>query len=206
MRHPARFRIFLLALLTGAPAAAQTGPEPLPKIDVTVIYRIINPRTGDTTRKMTVAFASQGQRVRIDYFAFADATVPYTTMVFDATKNRMMTMEYWNRLCLVRGLEGVANPGRLPDADAAYTEVGSARIAGRTCRDWRLTVKGEDQGTRCVTADGVLLRALRPEQQGPSTEAVEEDTWPVANRLFMPERGLRIVLVPIGPTKPSDAH
>ncbi len=193
----------LLALSLSCHAAQADdppGPRLSPARDVAVTYRILNPGIAGITRKMKITSAGGGLRVRIDYFAFDDATSPYTSLIFDGEKNRVLTLEFARRICLLRGAAGVANPGALPDQDVQYTKVGTATIVGHTCTDWQLVQQGITKGTRCVTDDGIMLRSINVAPQAASIEATAEVDTPVPPETFMPTPDLKVVLFRATPT------
>jgi hypothetical protein len=152
--------------LTPVLCAAQTagaqqpdGPLRLPKNDVVVTYQLDNvPLYGP--HKLQVTYTVAGERVRLDFFHWMEAKVPFQSVVFDRTKNRRVTV-YPEMKAFTEGPAGDVNPGILLRADAMVSRLGNAVVARVPCTEWKIEAPSKDAGdTACVTDDGIVLRLV----------------------------------------------
>jgi hypothetical protein len=161
---------FLLtcALVPGLQARAEERPALAPTRDVTVTYQLtgISKQPGATS--MRVAYANNDQRIRLDFFAFATATSPFSSVIFDAPANQVITLVYEQQKYYILPATGRANPGLLLSDKMSYVRQGDETVAGLPCTDWRISNGPTIAGSACVTADGVVLRAVRT-QPNPGT-------------------------------------
>jgi hypothetical protein len=172
-----RFWVLLaMASVLGPQARAEERPALAPTRDVTVTYQLtgISQQSGATN--MRVAYANNDQRVRLDFFAFATAKLPFSSLIFDAPANQVLSLVYEQQKYYVLPATGRANPGLLLSDKMSYVRQGNETVAGLVCTDWRINNGPTIAGSACVTADGVVLRAVRT-QPKPGTMAASAVTY-----------------------------
>src|SRR3954452_6995730 len=164
---------FLLsvALVLGPPARAQERPALAPTRDVTVTYQLTGISQQPGATNMRVAYADKNQRVRLDFFAFATAKTPFSSIIFDAPANQVLSLVYEQQSYYVLPATGRANPGLLLSDKMSYVRQGDETVAGLVCTDWRINNGPTIAGSACVTADGVVLRAVRTQPKPGTMEA-----------------------------------
>lgn len=150
-----------LSSLAAAPALAQSGAarsgpaqagpsQWWPTRDVAVTY---NARGGrGAARSVPTAWLAAERRLRVEPpeapgWVLVDVPRGQALMVMDQARMAMRLPEE-QKLPLIQG----------PPPGTTVTPAGSATVAGHRCDNWRLSGP-EGQGTVCLTADGVLLRA-----------------------------------------------
>lgn len=147
MRTP----LVLAAVLLAAPALAQDRPQLFPTRDVAVTYRVMGAGPQAQGTEMTMAWNAAGQLLRTDL----PGGVGY--MITDQQNRRgFMVMEAQRMIMDVPMEQAVG----MTDAmrNARFTRGANATIAGTTCTTWTFQTP-EQNGTACVTADGVMLRS-----------------------------------------------
>ena len=86
-------------------------PLPLPKSEVAVIYRIDKGPTADGAHKLQLTYSDVGERVRVDYFRWVEAKVPYRTRIFDRPADRLITIYPERKTYTERAIGDAGNPG-----------------------------------------------------------------------------------------------
>jgi len=149
----------VLCTAPGVGTQQADGPLRLPKSDVVVTYQLDNvPLYGP--HKLQVTYILEGERVRLDFFHWMEAKVPFQSVIFDRTKNRRVTV-YPEMKAFSENPAGDDNPGILLRADAKVSRQGNAVVAHAPCTEWRIEAPANDAGdTACVTDDGILLRLV----------------------------------------------
>ena len=134
-------------------------PLPLPKSEVAITYRIDNGPT-DVPRKLQFTYSDAGERVRIDYFRWAEAKVPYRTRIFDRPTDRWILINPEAKTYTERAIGSDANPGTFFRSNSTFTRLGDSVITNARCTEWGVQVPGEGESgaTACVTDDGIALR------------------------------------------------
>lgn len=141
----------LSAVTIAAPALAQQAPAHLrPTRDVAVTYTASAPN--QTPQPVETAWSAAQQRLRID-----TPRAPGWVLV-DLPGNRLRMVMEGQRMVL-----DLPGKGPIPLLDGVppgtrMTRAGSATVAGHRCENWQVSSQ-EGEGTLCLTADGVLLRA-----------------------------------------------
>jgi hypothetical protein len=151
-----------LTLCAAPGAGAQQPDQPLllPTSDVVITYRSDNvPVNGP--KKFKVTYAEASKRVRIDFFRWMEAKVPYESVIFDHRENRLITV-YPEGKAFTEGPAGDGNPGALLRADVTFSRRGKAVVAHAPCTEWLAQMPGtqDEQDTACVTDDGIVLRLV----------------------------------------------
>ncbi len=134
-------------------------PLLLPKSDVEVVYQFDKvPMNGP--HKLQITYTEAGQRVRLDLFQWAEAKVPYQSIIFDRPAGRLITLDHQTRSYTERPIGDDRNPGAFLSADVALKRQGTDTVAHAPCIVWRVEAPGKsnDQDTACVTDDGIALR------------------------------------------------
>jgi hypothetical protein len=110
--------------------------------------------------KWQVTYADGGQRVRHDYFRWAEAKYPFVSVIYDGPANRFITVHFESRSYSDRPIGTTDNPGQLLKASMNFTRLGTSVIARAACTEWSVGFPGEtdEQDTACVTDDGIVLR------------------------------------------------
>jgi hypothetical protein len=133
-------------------------PLLLPKSEVAVIYRI--DKATDAPRKLQLTYSDAGARVRVDYFQWAEAKVPYLTRIFDRPADRLIAIYPERKAYTERTIGDTSNPGTFFRENTIFRRLGNSVIANAQCTEWGVEVpgKGEPGDTACVTDDGIALR------------------------------------------------
>jgi hypothetical protein len=134
-------------------------PLPLPKSDVAVIYRI-DKGPVDAPRKLHIMYSDAGQRVRVDYFRWVEAKVPYLTRIFDRPADRLILIYPERKVYTESVIGNAGNPGMFFRENTIFGRLGNSKIANAQCTEWGVEVpgKGERGDTACITDDGIALR------------------------------------------------
>ncbi len=195
-------RFLVLPLLAAGFAAvaiaarAQDAPALLPTSDVAVTYRVTDIGEAGREEKVRYTFAAQSQRVRLDLFAFPQATIPYVTIIYDRPAGRFLTLMYAQGVAYPNTAKQVVNPGALLTPGLQYTMEGSATVLDMRCTDWQFSDASGAQGTACVTEDGVVLRLNRSGRQAVTMEAVTVEYGTPPDTLFVLPRDLKLTVPP----------
>ena len=78
--------------------------------------------------------------------------------------------------------------------------VGDDKIVGINCTIWNIKMAGRDDGTVCVSADGVLLRSHYNDGKNETTEATGVDYAPQSPSLFEVPAGFEKMDMPVMPS------
>ena len=158
-------------LLLGSRALAADQPQMAPTRPVTVTYRLSGNSHGNGPGKIEVTYDQDAKRVRMDFYRFEGSSDPMGTVIFDKTLDRVVTLIDARKAYLQRDTAGLANPGVFLGPTLTYTREGTEHFAGLTCTDWAVK-KGNENGSACVTDDGVVLKASRGGSNAGQIEAV----------------------------------
>ena len=188
---------FIALILLLCPAMNAWGqqadhPLPLPKSEVAVTYRIDN-GPADAPRKLQITYSDAGERVRLDYFRWAEAKVPYLTRIFDRPGNRLITI-YPERKAYIDGaIANAGNPGTFFRENSIFRRLGNSVIANAQCTEWGVEVpgKGGPGDTACVTDDGIALRIASPNPAFVSLTAIMIHYGSPPPSFFDPPPGFR---------------
>jgi hypothetical protein len=149
------------------PATAQDRPPLFPTRDVSVAYRVAEARPGaaQPLPGMTLSWLAAAQMMRVDLAGMG-------WMVADHRAQRgFMVMEQMRMVMNIPMDQVAGHTGLSPTA--RFRRTGSATVAGHGCTVWSFE-DGNDRGTACITADGVMLRAQGTAQgQSGSMEATQ---------------------------------
>lgn len=158
-----------MALSQPAPQPAQQpDPQPdhpfvVPQRDVDILYAMPIPVASPTpgsqaaaTQRMRFNASLARQRV--------DPPGPGTYMITDFATGRLIVVQPQQRLATTLPAPGgpIAAHGRR--AIGRYRRLGPQTIAGAPCTDWATTDDSGRASVVCLTADGVMLRAMQSGQ------------------------------------------
>jgi hypothetical protein len=149
-------RLFLTCLLIAAPAWAATAgtaraqekPPLLPTRDVSVDYRAT---AGGRTTNIRVLYSAGTERLR------AEASGQSTYLIIDGRARTAHVVMDRQHSVLDLPFDTDRWRGFILSDRATFTRIGSDRILGHACTDWKVSGPSGD-GTACVTDDGVILR------------------------------------------------
>jgi hypothetical protein len=138
-------------------------PLLLPKSDVTVDYRL-DKVSEMGPHKLQVTYAQEGKRIRVDYFRWMEAKVPYLTRIFDQQADRSIAVFPERRAYAERPVGNEGNPVAFLTPSMTLTRQRNDTVAHAACVEWRIEAPGQnnDQDTACVTGDGIILRMVSP--------------------------------------------
>jgi hypothetical protein len=148
-----RFALVLLGLAALLPQTlrAQSAPQNLrPLRDVSITYEVQS--DGQATRRVPLAWQAATQRVRAE-----PEGLPGWVLLDLPQSQAQMVLEGQGMVVQVPARELSALLGGIPPG-TRVAAAGSATVAGHRCANWRV-VRSDGEGTVCLTADGVLLRA-----------------------------------------------
>jgi hypothetical protein len=181
-----------LAAAIAAPASAEDRPQLLPTRDVAIIYSLPGGDMGGSAQKLQASYADSGRRIRLDFFRFSEAKVPFVTWIYDANRDRLTKVLPEQREYTVQDSPGRPAPGEFLTSEMHFEKQRTAAVAGQPCTNW--SIKSSDpvaNGTvACITDEGVLLRMAVPDQSVPPVmvaRAVQYGT--LAEGLFSPPPG-----------------
>jgi hypothetical protein len=194
----------VLIMLFGAGTTSHANDAPLlsPTRPVAVVYRLAGASEQQGARKLMVTYGTQN-RVRMDFFRFPEATEPFASLIYDPTINRITTVLPERQGYVQRDVGNLPSPGAFLNAGMTFARLGTVKIAGLECRDWRVLNGNAGEGSACVTDDGVVLRAIRKQPAEGLIEAssVHYETAPAS--LFAPPSAFSFIPSPdfpqIGP-------
>lgn len=147
--HSVALSLSALSLLAAAPARADEQPATMPTRDVDIAYRLAGPE-GAAPPEQRVRWDVAGGRQRID------PPTPGLRIIVDTRAHHLSSVRDKERLALEID-QSQARPAA--GAEAGYTRLGTASIAGLDCTVWREGA-GDAGPELCFTADGVLLRVV----------------------------------------------
>jgi hypothetical protein len=181
----------MLCAAQGAGAQQPDRPLLLPTSDVVVTYRSDNVSVS-APRMFRITYADAGERVRIDFFRWVEAKVPYKSVIFAHRENRLITVSPEQR-AFTEDSAGDGNPGVLLRADVMFSRQGKAVVAHAPCTEWLVQVPGnkDEQDSACVTDDGILLRLVssKPNHVAMTAIAIRYGTPP--DGTFDPPAGFK---------------
>jgi hypothetical protein len=139
-----------------------------------------------------VTYTEAGDRVRIDFFRWMEAKVPYKSVIFIHRENRLITVNP-ERKAFTEDPAGDGNPGTLLRADAMFSRQGKAGVAGATCTEWLVQAPGnnDEQDTACVTDDGIVLRLVSSKPNVVAMTAIAVHYGPPPDGTFDPPAGFK---------------
>jgi hypothetical protein len=176
----------------GLDARAQDRPVMAPSRDVTVTYALTGGAQNQGATTMRVTYADGNKRVRMDLLAFPDAKVAFGSIIFDTVANEVLSLLPDQQAYYVLPAAGKANPGLLLNDKMQYIRQGKETIADLPCTDWMVSNGTDFQGTACVTADGVALRATRTLPKPGTMEAVKVSYGTPPGDTFKPPPDLKL--------------
>jgi hypothetical protein len=198
MRRRYVILIGVLWLSHGAFARAADHPVLAPTREVEVTYKLTGANQQNGAQILRVTYADQG-RVRLDFFHFATETSAFASLIFDPPANRVITLLPERQGYLQRDVGKLVNPGSPLTDKMNFTRQTSVTIAGLQCVDWSVTNGAAGEGTACVTADGVVLRATRSKPVAGSMEALTVKYTPTSPDLFTPPPNYQLIpSAPVG--------
>ena len=177
------------ALATGpAQAAAGDHPQLMPLRDAVVTYDV-QPDGAPAPQKVTVWFAAEGARMRIDSPDGAASTL------LDRTAQTVTILLHKQRIfSLLRQRSNIRNPFLL-DVSMQFHKDGVRTVAGLACNDWAITT-AKGQASACVTEDGLILSESGVDADGAKGQltalSVSYQTIPASS--FAPPAGYQEVV------------
>jgi hypothetical protein len=178
----------MLGLFLGNQAyASESHPPLMPEHDAKIVYEV-QPQGAPAPRKMTLWFAAEGARMRIDSGDGVASTI------IDRGRDEVLLVLHPKRIVMrLNGRQGARNPFML-DAGMDYARQGEQKIAGLTCMDWQVTTpKGQAQV--CVTSDGLVLSQKGVDADGITGEMKAESVSfdPIAESEFGVPAGYSVI-------------
>jgi hypothetical protein len=151
MKHAAAAAIALL--LTASAARAADRPPLTPQRDVDVVYLMVQVDSRGTPHllRQRMRWAAAAAKLRVD------PPIPDLYMVMDLRAHRMSAVRPGRKAVVETASPDSALPGM---GGSSFARGAQDSVAGLACTDW-LTQDVNGTPTRaCITADGVLLRAV----------------------------------------------
>ncbi len=187
-------RWVVLAWLLAMPGIAGAQPLLVPTADADVVYRVTGPAAeqipGGAPDGVRLQWDAARQRLRADPLgrpAYAIADLPHrlAQVVFPA-QNSVLELP----------LRGGDPQSLLTGVDIHFTRRGTSHLLGLDCTEWTVHSPRLD-GTGCVTADGIVLRADgRYNGQSGSMLALSVARGPVPlERFMLPDAYFRLPLM-----------
>jgi hypothetical protein len=181
-----------LAVAITAPASAVDRPQLAPTRDVAIIYSLPGGDMGGAAQKLQASYADSGRRIRLDFFRFSEAKVPFVTWIYDANRDRLTQVLPERREYTVQESPGRPVPGEFLTDEMQFEKQRMAAVAGQPCQNW--SIKSSDpvaNGTvACITDEGVLLRMAAPDQTVPPVMVARSVQYgALAESLFLPPPG-----------------
>jgi hypothetical protein len=150
--------LFALTILPSVASAAPVVEQPLlvPGRDVAIVYRLggaaVGQIPGGAPNGVRLVWDATGQRLRAEpigrsMYALTDLQRRVADVVFAAQSAYIETR-----------IKGGDPQTLLAGRDIRFSRRGAARLLGLDCTNWAIHSQKID-GTGCVTADGVVLRA-----------------------------------------------
>jgi hypothetical protein len=169
------------------------SPPALPKSDVAVTYQI-DKGPADAPRKLQITYSDAGERVRLDYFRWREAKIPYLTKVFNRSANRLITIYPERKAYTERPVGNAGNPGMFFRENTTFRRLGTSKIANAPCTEWSVEVPGRDEpgDTACVTDDGIALRIASANPAFVTLAAINIHYGPPPDGYFDPPAGFRL--------------
>jgi hypothetical protein len=165
-----------------APTPPADRPLTLPTRDVDVTYRLgqINPATAPAIIEQRLRWDAASGMLRVD------PPTPGLYVILDTHTRQMTTVRTRDRTILV--LDGVGPAaGGLPGGGGKFIREGESRVASLTCTQWLTTDLAGAPALICVTADGVMLRAVTAGRT--VLEATKVTYGPLDPAIFQPPAG-----------------
>ena len=186
-------RLMVLAMLL-SPGIAAAQPRLVPSTDVDVLYHVEGAAAdqipGGTASGVRLQWDAAGERLRSEpvggpVYAITDLQRRIADIVF-RTQSAVLELP----------LRGGDPQALLAGADARFTRHGSARVLGMDCTEWAIHAR-HVEGTGCITADGIVLRAAGTyDGQSASMQAVSVTRGPVSPAAFRaPDQYFRLPLM-----------
>jgi hypothetical protein len=170
-------------------------PLALPKSEVAVTYRIDKGPT-DGTHKLQITYKDAGKRVRVDYFRWVEAKVPYLTRIFDRPADRLITIYPESKAYNERAIGDAGTSGAFFKSDSVFTRLGNSVIANAPCTEWGVQLAGKSGETACVTDDGAVLRIASANPAAASLTAITIRYGSQPEGFFDPPAGFRREIAP----------
>jgi hypothetical protein len=147
--------VLLLGAAIGSVAQAQDRPATIPTRDVDLVYRMVQPDAPGGPRALVqrMRWAVKAGKLRVD---------PPTAgfyMIMDYKTHRLETVRDGERMVMEMDASGAGLSLGAPSA-AAFVRGDTAVVAGLNCTNWETTDAAGEPTRACMTADGVLLRAV----------------------------------------------
>jgi hypothetical protein len=185
-----------LALLLGsasnAPAQQSDRPLMLPTSDVVVVYRLDRGPL-DGPHKLQATYSAQGQRVRLDYFRWVEAKVPFLIRIFDRPRDRQIVIYTERKTYTDQPIGNSPNPGAFLREDTVFTRQGRDTVAHAPCTQWRIDFRDRSSGgdSACVTDDGIALRLASASPDFASLIAISVHYETPSEAAYQPPPGFR---------------
>ncbi len=185
----------LLAL--SAPAAAQDRPVFPPARDVAVTYKVMIAQP-NTPSEVVLRYSAAQDRFRLDGGLPGGGLTGYV-LVDHKSGHASIVMEKLGMMLDAPRHAGLDQAFMLENG-RRFARQGTDSVAGLACTVWN--VEGDAaNGTACVTADGVVLRASGRDRKGRtgSVEATQVQYGPQAEALFVPPPNVHRLDLATGP-------
>lgn len=172
---------------------AQTPARPLalPTRDVAIIYEVTGAAGMDGAQKLQVTYADGGNRARVDYFRWREAKSVFAALIFGRPADRVLAVLPERHAYVEHKVGKIENPDMFLKPTMQFTRKGQDAVAGLSCTDRTIKVpdKDRDQGTACVTDDGVALRLTAGKDSVAALTATAVAYGAPSNGVFDPPAG-----------------
>jgi hypothetical protein len=155
-----------LAVAAALPAAAQDRPANLlPTRDVALTYRIlgVQAQPGHGAPTIGIAYLAAEGKMRVEMGAVIPGMNAWGLTDMRSGRSDVV-LENLRTVIPNPGGQDLSRALRMAEG-ARMTRGDAATVAGQRCTNWRWENEGQ-RGTSCLTADGVMLRAVNEAGQG----------------------------------------
>lgn len=162
MNHRSLLIAGLLASFLLSPACAQAPDRPfvVPQQDVDVLYAMPMPASGPAAKPVAAA----AQRMRFSVTPArqrVDPPGPGTYMITNYDLGQLIVVQPSQRIATTLPAPGGPIAPHGSRAAGNYRAQGARMVAGLACTDWATRDASGNDSVVCLTADGVMLRAVQ---------------------------------------------
>ena len=176
------------AVLT-SPVLAQDRPPLVPTRDVGVIYKLSTSSMDHSAQKLQATYVDGGQKIRLDFFRFAESKYPFATWIYNGALDRLIVVRPEKREYVEQKQFKGLIPGAWLTSDMTFEKQRIVAVAGQPCTNWAIkSAEPKVNGAiACVTDDGVVLRLTSPDTSAPpELEAVTVKYGSPPDNVFAP--------------------
>ena len=186
----------LACAVLAAPALADAPPLTLPTRDVDVRYEILRPNAPADQEPLTqrIRWTAADRELRLD------TASPGLYVVMDYQRHLLSAIRPQQRLALQVPSDGAMMVPGTARSGNDYVKRGEDVVAGLPCVDWQTRDATGGITIVCLTADGVMLRAIVG--QSALVQATSVTFGPLDAALFAIPAGYRRIEAPPGAAAP----